>query len=149
MEAIKGAFQFGLRSRELSDSDWNNLLSLEPSPLIVGELLRDGKLLQRYQQATDASIVNYRSFITTFEGLKFIALNTARCNSLTFAAKDIPETGHDALMGFYYNGSKWTVSLYHAAHRKDIDLSQIAVKHGGGGHRGACGFTTDTLPFIP
>jgi len=34
-----------------------------------------------------------------------------------------------------------------AAHRKDIDLSLIAVKHGGGGHRGACGFTCAETPF--
>lgn len=33
------------------------------------------------------------------------------------------------------------VSLYHSPHEnKDYDLSKIAVKYGGGGHRGACGF---------
>ena len=88
----------------------------------------------------DADVVNSRSFIVEWEGLKFLALTTARCNSLTFAAKDVPETGHDALMAFFFNGKKWRFSLYHVEHRKDIDLSLIAVKHGGGGHRGACGF---------
>jgi nanoRNase/pAp phosphatase (c-di-AMP/oligoRNAs hydrolase) len=63
----------------------------------------------------------------------------------TVASKDIPQTGHDALMGFYYNGNGWTFSLYHAKHRTDLDLSAIAVKYGGGGHRGACGFTTKSL----
>jgi hypothetical protein len=87
-----------------------------------------------------------RSFIVEFEGLKFLALTTARCNSLTFAAKDVPETGHDALMGFYFTGQKWSVSLYHAKHNTGIDLSLIAVKYGGGGHRGACGFQLQTLP---
>lgn len=50
---------------------------------------------------------------------------------------------------FYWNGATWTVSLYHAAHRKDLDLSAIAVKYGGGGHRGACGFRAAKLPFLP
>ena len=59
----------------------------------------------------------------------------------------VGETGHDALCGFYFNGKKWTVSLYHAKHRTDLDLSKIAVKYGGGGHRGACGFTTEIFPF--
>lgn len=165
-------FQFGLRSRELSESDWANMLSverptieqleglidvghqgmLEPEgsfvPPVVLQLLEAGNILQRYQQRNDASMM-HRSFLVEFEGLKFLALNTARCNSLTFAAKDVPETGHDALMGFYFNGSgKWTVSLYHAKHRPDLDLSQIAVTHGGGGHRGACGFVSEQLPFI-
>jgi uncharacterized protein len=166
-------FQFGLRSRELSDSDWGMMLSLtatpsiaetemmmdagytgflEPdgtaSPAIVLGLLKDGELLQRYQRDTDKSIVKHRSFTVEFEGLKFLALNTARCNSLTFESKDVPETGHEALLGFFWNGIKWTVSLYHAEHRKDLDLSLIAVKYGGGGHRGACGFYVDQLPFL-
>ena len=155
-------FQFGLRSRDLTPSDWSELLSekiipatagtgmdISETDLLTSSLLQDGRLLQRYQQAQDASVANHRSFMVEFEGLKFLALNTARCNSLTFASKDIPETGHDALMGFYWTGKAFKVSLYHAKHRTDIDLSQIAVKHGGGGHRGACGLETYSLPFIP
>jgi hypothetical protein len=96
----------------------------------------------------DADIMRSRSFNVQWEGLTFLTLNTARCNSNTFAALDVPETGHDALMGFYYNGKLWTVSLYHAKHRTDLDLSKISVKHGGGGHRGACGFTCKQPPFL-
>lgn len=166
-------FQFGLRSRELSESDWAQILSspkrptteelesmidaghkgmLEADgtcpPAIVLGLLESGKIIQQYQRETDSSTVEHRSFLLEFEGLKFLALNTARCNSLTFAAKDNADTGHDALMGFYWNGSTWTVSLYHAAHRNDLDLSLIAVKYHGGGHRGACGFRAQSLPFL-
>lgn len=79
---------------------------------------------------------------------KFLTLTTARCNSLTFSSKDVPETGHDALMGIYYDGKQWSVSLYHAKHNMGIDLSIIASKHGGGGHRGACGFRTAQPPFM-
>lgn len=142
-------FQFGLRSQELTPDMWADLLT----PSGVGKdqtvefLLGNGGLLQRYQQRNDAGMM-HRSFLVEFEGLKFLALTTARCNSLTFASKDKPETGHDALMGFYCDGKGWTVSLYHAEHRKDLDLSQIAVKHGGGGHRGACGFRATSLPFL-
>lgn len=140
------SFQLGLRSRELSDIDWAIMLAHgQPT---VEALLRNGYLLQRYQQRNDASTMR-RSFLLEFEGLKFLALNTARCNSIAFAAKDIPETGHDALMGFCWDGKAWTVSLYHANHRKDLDLSLIASKHYGGGHRGACGFQIAKLPFIP
>ena len=163
-------FQCGLRSRALTNFDWTQLLSynkkmsieeieslasvghqnlLEPDgtnmPAVIHGLLESGKIIQRYQQQSDSSLV-HRSFMCELDGLKFLTLNTARCNSLTFAAKDVPETGHDALMGFYWNGSIFKVSLYHARHRTDIDLSQIAVKRGGGGHRGACGFETEGIP---
>lgn len=170
-------FQFGLRSQDL-DGWWPAMLSDEATATVaeienrleqgskydllpngnikvpglgdrvVKMLLKNGALLMRYQRETDASVVNYRSFMVEFEGLKFLTLTIARCNSLTFDAKDLPETGHDALMAFYFNGENWNVSLYHAKHRKDLDLSTIAVKYGGGGHRGACGFRVGKLPFL-
>jgi hypothetical protein len=165
-------FQFGLRSRDLTPGDYSMMLErrqatldeveglaavghqniLSPDgthvPSVVWQLLEAGKLLQAYQRRNDAGMM-HRSFLVEWEGLKFLALTTARCNSLTFASKDAPESGHDALLGFYFSGKEWVVSLYHAKHRTDLDLSQIAVKHGGGGHRGACGFQTKTLPFLP
>ena len=140
-------FQFGLRARALDADDWAALLTSSEINADVDDLLDAGALLQRYQQQQDANLVNYRSFLVEFDGLKFLALNTARCNSLTFAAKDVPETQHDALMGFFYNGNHWKFSLYHAKHRTDLDLSRIAVKWGGGGHRGACGFQTKDALF--
>ena len=152
-------FQYGLRSKELTDEDWKWLLTvhdnmkqgeyeLAKTGLAVNMLLQDGRLLQRYSQKIDADLVNSRSFMLEWEGLKFLCLNTGRFNSLTFAAKDAPETGHDALLGWCFDGKNNTVSLYHAKHRTDLDLSLIAVKYGGGGHRGACGFTCKTLPFL-
>lgn len=151
-------FQFALRSRELTQGDWNDLLSskvigegtgmdISEGDLTVSTLLQQGHSLQQYQQRNDAGTMG-RSFLVNFSGLKFLTLNTARCNSLTFAAKDIPETGHDALMGFCFDGEKWNVSMYHAKHRLDLDLSAIAKSFGGGGHRGACGFRTDFPSFI-
>jgi hypothetical protein len=149
-------FQFGLRSRTLDEIDWKTFLSASKNykwsddvPTYIDRIstaLSDGLTLQRYQQSNDAKTMG-RAFVQEFEGLNFLTLNTAQCNSLTFASKDMPGTGHDALMGFYWNGSKWIVRLYHAKHRTDIDLSQIAVKYGGGGHRGACGFSSTQLPF--
>jgi uncharacterized protein len=164
-------FQFGLRSRELNSFDWVQMLSendkmslddieslimvghqnlLEPddtcAPATVLGLLEDGTIIQRYQKASDAGTAS-RSFRIQFEGIEFLTLNTARCNSLTFESLDKTETGHNALMGFYFTGTHWSFSLYHSKHRKDIDLSIIASKYGGGGHRGACGFRCKTLPF--
>lgn len=145
-------FQFGLDAQD--EILWDMILDDRDGEfrqdnirMEIARILDDGRAALHCYAKRDADILRTRSFLVDFEGLKFLALNTARCNSNTFAARDVPETGHDALMGFFYNGSKWTVSLYHAAHRKDIDLSAIAVKHGGGGHKGACGFTTNKFPL--
>lgn len=138
--------QFGLRSVDLNEYRWSLLLN----PGQVGddftrELMNIGQTSMDYARNVDAGNMK-ASFIIEWEGLKFLCLN-GRGNSNTFASRDVHETGHDALLMFYFNGKQWIVSLYHAKHRTDLDLSQIAVKHGGGGHRGACGFTCDKLPF--
>lgn len=138
-------FQFALRAEPLTHVGWAALLDDDRS--FVDDLLIRGRVCQRYAQSVDFYTCKSRTWLMEWEGLKFLCVNTARFNSLFFAARDIPETGHDALLGFCWTGKCWTVSLYHASHRKDLDLSEIAKKHGGGGHRGACGFTCNELPF--
>lgn len=143
-------FQLGLRSVAPESLSWARLLSSDwvTAQLYIDGLLSNGRLLQDYVNQRDAAIVGAVGFIVEFEGLKFLALNSATKGSLQFAAKDVPETGHEALLKFNYTGALWDVSLYHAKHRTDLDLSAIAAKHGGGGHRGACGFRAKTLPFL-
>lgn len=139
------AFQFGLDSEV--HIDWNELLSNRDD--YAKHLVLNGCAAMQCYAKRDADVMRSRSFLVEFDGVKFLALNTARCNSITFAARDVPETGHDGLLAFYWTGKDFSVSLYHAAHRKDLDLSLTAVKHGGGGHRGACGFRSNKLPFLP
>jgi uncharacterized protein len=138
-------FQFGLDAQR--SLDWEHLLTMQAEHYVT-EILAAGRAARECARKRNADIIKARSFVHEFEGLKFLTLNTARCDSSTFEARDVPDTGHDALMGFYWNGKTWTVSLYHAAHRRDLDLSEIAVKYGGGGHRGACGFRAHALSFI-
>lgn len=148
--------QFGLRSEGVVM--WNWLLSdAHAGTTYVNELIATGGKIMAYQSAMDERMMG-NSFIVEFEGLKFLACNAGGRNSNAFASKDVLETGHDALLAFYYNGKgTLMVSLYHARHRKDLDLSPIAVKYGrlsglgGGGHPGACGFQwpmAQPLPFI-
>lgn len=140
-------FQYGLRTEDINfslllDDDQDNL-----ARIYLARIIQRGEAAEQYAKKIDADLVTHRSFRLKWEGLDFLCLNTGRFNSLTFAALDKPETGHDALLGFMWNGKCWTVSLYHSKHRTDIDLSLIAVKHSGGGHKGACGFTCSQLPF--
>lgn len=140
-------FQFGIRLVDIGSDFWEALLS----PDAVGEkavedTLANGLPIQRYSSRIDASTCK-RTWLMKWHGLVFLCLNSARFNSSVFEAKDVPETGHDALMGFCFDGKQWNFSLYHAKHRTDLDLSEIAKIHGGGGHKGACGFRCKELPF--
>lgn len=143
--------QYGLRVfGELDSLQWLRLLREdkegEVADIFLFSILVAGDAAQRYAKNVDASTIKTRGFLLQWEGLTWLALNTARCNSSAFAALDVPETGHDALLGYFWNGKQWSMSLYHAKHRTDLDLSAIAKKYGGGGHKGACGFQTVALP---
>lgn len=113
---------------------------------IVENLLRRGEAIQYATTKQNESIIKAAGFDIEFEGLKFLACNHARYNSQLFLSGLRPD--HDACFGFCWRGGQWTVSLYHAPGKEHHDLSLIATKYGGGGHRGACGFRTDKLPFL-
>ena len=140
-------FQHGLRSQELTDDIWDDLLSTTPYRVCtVEDLLHKGRALQYARNRENASIIKEIGFDLEWEGLKFLACNAARYNSLLFLAGLLPS--HDACFGFKWTGKNWSVSLYHAPGKEHHDLSAIATKYGGGGHRGACGFRTNKLPFL-
>lgn len=163
-------FQSGLRSMDLTNH-WPALLSLTRKPTIaevesmmdvghtidvqpdgtiyppiVYSLLQNGKVLQYSTEQANANLAKEVAFDLDFEGLKFLALNKPRANSMTFLAGLRPE--HDACLSFYWLKNKWRISLYGAPLKPALDLSPIAVKYGGGGHRQACGFEAKTLPFM-
>jgi hypothetical protein len=146
-------FQLGLLAQK--EPDWYLLLQLGDeagagaehiSTQYLCNIIDSGLTIQRFTEVTNADISKTRGFDVEFEGLKFRALNTARCNSLTFTAALRPE--HDGCLGYYYNGRHWKVSFYGVPHKPDVDLSVIAKKYGGGGHRQACGCEFDELPVF-
>lgn len=143
-------FQHGLRSRRIDVQHWN--LLLHPGlrgDALVDELLKDGRAVQYAQARHDESVITNNGFTLEWQGFRWLALNTVRCNSLAFAAGLQPE--HDGCLAFGYDGKfgRWKISLYGVPGKPSLDFSPIAVKHGGGGHRQACGFTSTELPFCP
>lgn len=140
-------FQHGLRSLPLTDGVWDELL-MPKNFNITQQILDRGNAVQYAKTQENDDVVTNYGFTTDFEGLKFLACNHGRYNSHLFTAGLKPE--HDACLGFNWDGplQNWRVSLYHAPGKEHHDLSVIAVKYGGGGHRGACGFRTDSLLFL-
>ena len=133
-------FQHGLRGIPLTDGIWEELLEPKNLPNLVDSILDTGEVIQYAKTNENESIIKDIGFDLEWEGLKFLACNAARYNSHLFTAGLRPE--HDACFGFKWTGKDWSVSLYHAPGKEHHDLSLIAKKHGGGGHRGACGFQT-------
>lgn len=107
------------------------------------KVVQEGKLLMRYKERSNANFIKSHSFETTLDELSVIAVNR-KGNSQQFNAVWDPKK-HDAMLTFCWAKGIWTVSLY--SDRKDVDVSLVAKKYGGGGHRSAAGFQVKELPF--
>ena len=78
-------------------------------------------------------------------GRKFICINKERFNPINFGI-DYHKDGYDGCASFYFDGEKYNFSLYNDNGK--VDCSEIAKQFGGGGHRGASGFTCDNNTFL-
>lgn len=141
-------FQHGLRSRELTAALWEVILGNETENSIsVNVLLQGGEVLQYAETRKNELIIANNGFTRQWEGLWFLCCNAGSYNSHLFTAGIKPE--HDGLLGFCLRkDGKWSVSLYGVPGKPDVDLAAIATKYGGGGHKQACGFKVDKLPFL-
>lgn len=140
--------QFGLRA--LSETDFGRLVDNqfvgEPTGVKLDDVITQGRAIKSYcDKQNDEYSVAY-SHTIMFQGLTFCALNIGqRGNSDLLKGGIKPE--HDACFAWRYTGNDnmVMVSLYHIAGKEHHDLSKIAVKYGGGGHKGACGFRVTLL----
>ena len=140
--------QFGLRAvtserlKELIDDEFGKSTDGRKSDALW-KTLTQGRAIKAYMDKQNKEYAAEMSGDVIWEGLVFLAINSSHRNSDAFlgAIKD----HHDALLNWRFDPKSKlaTVSLYHAPGKEHHDLSLIAVKYGGGGHKGACGFRMD------
>ena len=139
------ALQFGLRA--LDQRGFNALIHYQfacgpaeqVDELYLKPVIKPGYAIKSYCDKQNDEYSAAYAHTITFAGLTMCALNIGqRGNSDLVRGGLKPE--HQAIFAWRYTGKEVMVSLYHAPGHEHHDLSQIAVKHGGGGHKGACGF---------
>lgn len=139
------ALQFGLRA--LTKGDFDTLVNYQfacvpadqVNQLYLDTVIAQGHAIKSYcdKQNDEYSAAYARTL--QWEGLTFCALNIGqRGNSDLLRGGLKPE--HQAGFAWRHTGDSVMVSLYHVPGHEHLDLSEIAKRHGGGGHRGACGF---------
>lgn len=141
-------FQYGMRmynTRPEYAGIWASLLDRQYAP-VIDAILEKGTMILEYEAQSNAKYVASAAFPVMLDGLKCIAVNKLMANSKLFDAVWDPHT-YDAMLSFGWRGSQWTVSLY--TDRPDIDVSEVAKRRGGGGHKGAAGFQCTDLFFVP
>lgn len=136
-------FQFGLRQYATDPNEqhlWRQLFA----GAMVDDIIKEGSTILSYKASEDTKYCNACAFETELDGLKCIAVNKMLTNSQLFDPVWDPDK-YDAMLTFGYRNGKWIVSLYST--KDDVDVSQVAKAHGGGGHKGAAGFQCYALPF--
>lgn len=131
------AFEMGLQLYDLKPESrvWDRFLNTS----YIEQIIEEGKLLIEYRDNWAKEYCEHAGFETNFEGYKCFAINLAMISSDHF--NSIEQDKYDMFIGFSYNGKVWNYSL----RSTKVDCSQIAMKYGGGGHKGAAGFSTDSL----
>jgi oligoribonuclease NrnB/cAMP/cGMP phosphodiesterase (DHH superfamily) len=107
------------------------------------KLLLRGETIEAYKRQFYKELAESIGYEVGFEGCRCLAINVARVSSDVFGEL---MDDYEILLPHYHAGKMWTVSLYT---NQDIDVSKIAVKYGGGGHKQAAGFTYQELPWRP
>lgn len=135
-------FQVAFNAYDFSpDSDeWNKFFNFK-NDVWEMNLIEQGKTMTQYRDSWAKNYINKLGFETIFEGHKCFTANIGYSNSEYF--KSLPEGKYEIIMPFVFDGENHMVSMY----SKTVDVSEIAKKHGGGGHKGAAGFTCKELPF--
>jgi oligoribonuclease NrnB/cAMP/cGMP phosphodiesterase (DHH superfamily) len=100
-----------------------------------------GHIIRIYKKITDDEQCRRFGYETEFEGLKCFAINGLQ-GSMAFGER---QDKYEGLLAYIHNGTKFLVSIYTT---KDINVSKIAVKYGGGGHPQAAGFLCEELPWL-
>jgi oligoribonuclease NrnB/cAMP/cGMP phosphodiesterase (DHH superfamily) len=133
------AFEMGLQLYDLDPNSrvWKSFYYESE----IQNIIKDGYLLLDYRDKWSKEYCECTGFDVEFEGYKCFAVNLAMISSDNF--KSINEEDYDMFIGFSYNGRSWNYSL----RSTKVDCSKIAMKYGGGGHKGASGFSSDRLLF--
>jgi uncharacterized protein len=106
----------------------------------IDDIVHDGKVVLSYQGRQNTNLMRYNSYEVEFDGLRAIVANSNLFNSQVFNGF-YDESKHDIMICWLFTGKLFKYSLYTT--KDEIDVSEIAVRHGGGGHKGAAGFENE------
>ena len=140
-------FQYGMRGYQTDPTTEAGMITwnmLKNNVFDVSLIKSVGRAILQYQKKIYAEDMK-NSFEVEFEGLKAIAYIGSHIGSQQFESV-WDNNKYDLMMSIRNSKNKgWNVSLYTD---KDIDLSILAKKHGGGGHKQACGLQIKDLKEI-
>lgn len=134
-------FKIGMESNDFDalDGIWEDLFNFDKH--IIGETIEIGRIIRKYIDKDNTYYREHFSYETEIAGHKCLVVNK-KTNSWVFGEK---YSEYPLVMVWVFDGNKFTYSIFSS--NKDIDCSNIAESYGGGGHKGAAGFSSTELLF--
>ncbi len=138
-------FEYAMQSMGVNnpaDKIWQDLFA---EKIDVEKMVAEGKRILEWINVRNYRLLRGMAFEAEFDGLKCICANMAQGYSSFYDS--LPNRDkYDVMINFYMNKNrKWNLSFYSA--KPNVDVSKLAAKFGGGGHRGAAGASAlDELP---
>ncbi len=138
-EVDTGPFDDGLHQRDTrpeNDNLWQPLL--DDDSRLLDDLIREGKMLRQARLLEVRRSVRKYGFELVFEGCRTLAINARSSGEMgAYIRKLGYQIAYCYVDVWQNNRLMTTVTLY----SEQVDVSQLAQKFGGGGHRGAAGFS--------
>ncbi len=118
---------------------WINILT---DPTIIDDLIKIGRPLHEYEKSRLATLARYVPNEKLFHGHVALCANVVGVNPSTFFDSVIDPTRHALTITYYFNGkNQWIFALRSVPdHPNPVNVAELAMMHGGGGHPGAAGF---------
>jgi len=143
-------FQYGMRLHDGwpdNTNFWEPIFEAKEDDELITQIIMEGQAAQAYEDNLSMRIAKGLWFPIEFEDLKFQVINRSHANSLSAQSIWNPDE-YNGIMYFSRGPNNWKIAMF--TDREDSNILDIAIKHGGGGHKMACGFTTkDIVNDIP
>jgi len=149
LEPDAPAFNEGLHQQETrpdNDDLWKPLL--DDDLQAVQALITQGTLLLAARLREMRRSVNRYGYPVTFEGHHTLVINRRGDGDL---GQHIRDLGYEIAYCYIEAPQNGHVTTFVTLYSDQVDVAQIAEKFGGGGHRGAAGFSFErtSAPFPP
>lgn len=136
-------FKIGVETKNFDALDpiWIGLCRHMQGTYDIDVLIENGKVIKRFIDSDNTYYREHFAYESEIAGHKCLVVNK-KTNSWVFGDK---YKKYPLVMVWVFDGKKFTYSIFSSD--KNIDCSKIAESYGGGGHKGAAGFTSDELLF--
>lgn len=131
---------FSIIPHEPTDDVWNEFFgSEEMQDIDVDDIIDKGQIMLQYRSNLMQELIESYGYESTLDGHSCYVLNQGLISSDDFDSIDVDK--YDLLVGTIWDGDKWIYSL----RSTKINVAEIAVSRGGGGHPEASGFISKQL----